>query len=69
MELVEKLEKWIKEHPTEAELPAMNVTTGKTYTIKAIFEKLKAEKEGGVAALTDDELEVKEQISKWIKEV
>jgi hypothetical protein len=69
MDIVEKLEKWIKEHPTEAELPARNVTTGTTYTIRQIFQKLKAEKEGAAVALNVDELEIKEHINKWMKEV
>ena len=69
MELVEKLEKWVREHPKEADLPAMNITTGKVYTIREVLEAIKKEKETRVAIVDKDLLEVKGNIEKWLEEV
>lgn len=69
MELIEKLEKWAREHPKEADLPAMNITTGKVYTIREVLEAIKKEKEMRVPIVDKDLLEVKGNIEKWLEEV
>lgn len=69
MGLIEKLEKWASEHPEEADLPAMNVTTEKVFTIRETLEELKREKETGVKIVDKDLLEVTAHIEKWLEEV
>lgn len=69
MELIEKLEKWVSEHPKEADLSAMNVTTEKTRTTREILEELKKEKKTGVAIVDKEFLEVKSEIEKWLEEL
>lgn len=69
MELIEKLGKWVREHPKEADLPAMNITTGKVYTIREVLEAIKKEKETRVAIVDKELLEVKGNIEKWLAEV
>ena len=69
MELIEKLGKWVREHPKEADLPAMNITTGKVYTIREVIEAIKKEKETRVAIVDKELLEVKGNIEKWLAEV
>lgn len=66
---LEKLEKWINEHPEEADLPAMNITTEKIFTIREVLEKLIKEKETRVAIVDEEFLEVKSQIEEWLEEI
>ncbi len=67
--LIEKLEMWVKKHPKEADLPAMNVTTGKTFTVREVLKGLKKEKKTGIAAVDKEFLEVKSHIKKWLEEI
>lgn len=67
--LIEKLEKWVSEHPKEADLPAMNVTTGKTFTVREVLKEFKKEKKTGVATADKEFLEVKGHIEKWLEEI
>lgn len=67
MDTIELLEKWIDEHPEEADLQAMNISTGRTFSIREVFEDLKKEKESGVAILDEEVLEVKGHIEDWLK--
>lgn len=66
--LIEKLEGWVREHPKETDLPAMNVTTGKTFTVREVLKELKKEKKTGVATVDKGFLEVKGHIEKWLEE-
>lgn len=66
MDLIAKLEKWVKEHPEEADAPTINMTTGKKFTIREIFEELKKEKESGIAIVDEEILEVKNLTEKWL---
>lgn len=69
MDLVEKLEKWISEHPEEADVPTINMTTGKESTIRETYELLKKEKETGARMLDKEMLEMKKDVEKWVEEL
>ncbi|MCK4816450.1 hypothetical protein KA005_11840 [bacterium] len=69
MDLVEKLEKWISEHPEEADVPTINMTTGKESTIRETYELLKKEKETGTRILDKEVLEMKKDVEKWVDEL
>jgi hypothetical protein len=66
---VAKLEKWVDEHPKEADLVAVNMSTEKKFTIRGVLEAVKQEKESGVAIVDKDFIEVKNNISKWLEGV
>ena len=66
---IAKLEKWVDEHPKEADLVTINMTTGKKFTVKGVLEAVKQEKESGVAIADKDFIEVKNNISKWLEGV
>ncbi len=66
---IEKLEKWVNEHPKEADLPAMNITTGKTFTAREVLKELKKEEKTGIATVDKEFLEVKSNIKKWLEEI
>lgn len=66
---VAKLEKWVDEHPTEADLVTVNMKTGKRFTVRSVLEAVKQEKETGVAIVDKDTIEVKNNISKWLEGV
>jgi len=65
---IEKLEKWVKEHPEEADLKAMNITTGQTYTIRAVLEAAKVEK-AGITIADPGLIDVKKKVEDWLEEV
>jgi hypothetical protein len=69
MDTIEKLEKWVEAHPEEADTPAMNVSTERTFTIREVLNELKREKETGVAIVDEELKEVKGHIENWLKEV
>lgn len=62
-----KLEKWINEHPEEADIPHINLTTQKEFTIRGILEILTEGKKAGAAIVDKEVLEIKDQIEKWIE--
>lgn len=66
---VAKLEKWVDEHPKEADLVTVNMSTGNKFTIRGVLEAVKQEKESGVAIVDKDFIEVKKNISKWLEGV
>jgi len=65
-ELVASLERWVEEHPEDAEVKHINLTTMREFTIKEIYEQLKEAQETGVAIIDEEVIEVKEQIRKWV---
>jgi hypothetical protein len=64
--LVEKLEKWVEEHPEEADVPHINLTTQKEFTIRGILSQMVEERKTGFAIVDEEVLEIKDQIAKWI---
>lgn len=66
---IDKLEKWVNEHPEDADAPTINMTTGKEFTIREVLGKLKKAEKEGVEILDKDDLEIKGEIEKWLKEV
>lgn len=66
---IKKLEKWVDEHPEDADAKTINMTTGKEFTIREVLKKLKKADKEGVEILDKDELEIKDQVEKWLKEV
>lgn len=69
MELLEKLEKFVSEHPEAADAPTINLTSGIEFTIREIFDELKREQETGIAIVDPEILEVKSNIERWLEEV
>ncbi|MCD4843113.1 MAG: hypothetical protein K8R25_01365 [Methanosarcinales archaeon] len=69
MKFIEKLEKWVSEHPEAADAPTVNMNTGRETTIRGILEELKKEKETGIAIVDPEILEVKTNIEEWLEEV
>jgi hypothetical protein len=66
---LEKLEKWLNEHSEEADIPVMNISTQKAFTVREVFDQLKQEAETGVKIVDKDLLEVQSNIEQWLKEV
>lgn len=66
---IEKLEKWVNEHPEEADLPVTNMTTGKTSTVREVLDALKVAKASGAKILDKNILEVEENIKQWLEEI
>ena len=64
--LIQKLEKWVQEHPEDANVSHINLTTQKEFTIQGILHQLVEAKKTGSAILDKDTLEIKDQIGKWI---
>lgn len=64
--LIEKLEKWVAEHPEAADAPTINVTTQKEFTIRGILKELIKERDTKVAIVDKETLEIKRQIEKWL---
>ena len=64
--LIEKLEKWVAEHPEAADAPTINVTTQKEFTIRGILNELIKERDTKVAIVDKETLEIKRQIEKWL---
>lgn len=65
-ELLEKLEKWVEEHQEAADVPHINITTQKEFTIRNILGQLKQEQESGIAIVDEETLAIKDQIKSWI---
>ena len=66
---IKKLERWVKEHPEDADALTINMTNGKEFTIRGVLEKLKKAEVEGVEILDKDDLEIENQVDKWLKEV
>jgi hypothetical protein len=64
--LIEKLEKWVKEHPEDADAPHINLTTQREFTIRGILELLIQEKETRVAIVDEEILKIRDEIEKWV---
>ena len=65
--LVSKLEKWVKEHPEEADVPHINLTTQKEFTIRSVLGLLIEEEKTKAAIVDKETLDIKSQIEKWIE--
>jgi len=66
--LVEKLEKWVAEHPDAADAPTIDITTQKEFTIREVLNQLIQERDTGAAIVDEDILKIKRQIAKWLGE-
>jgi hypothetical protein len=66
--LVEKLEKWVREHPEDAEIPHINLTTQREFTIRGILNQMNEEKRTGIATTDREILEIEDLINKWLED-
>ena len=64
--LIEKLEKWVEENPEEADVPHINLTTQKEFTIRGILNQLVEERETGIAMVDEEILEIRNLIETWL---
>jgi hypothetical protein len=64
--LIEKLEKWVEEHPKEADVPHINLTTQKEFTIRGILSQMVEVQKTGLSIVDEEVLGIKDQIAKWI---
>jgi hypothetical protein len=64
--LVEKLATWVEEHPEQADVPHINLTTQKEFTIREVLDRLVEEEDTGVAIVEDEMLELKGLVKDWI---
>lgn len=64
--LVEKLTTWVEEHPEEADVAHINLTTQQEFTIRGVLERLAEEEDTGVAIVEDEMLELKGLVKDWI---
>ena len=64
--LVEKLEKWVEEHPEEADVLHINLTTQREFTIRGILGQMVEEQKTGLAIVDEEALEIKDLIGKWL---
>jgi hypothetical protein len=64
--LIEKLEKWVEEHPEEADVPHINLTTQKEFTIRGILSQMVEVQKTGLSIVDEEVLGIKDQIAKWI---
>jgi len=66
--LIEKLEKWVDEHPEDADIPHINLTTQREFTIRGILDQMIQERATGIAIVDEEVLEIETQIEKWLGE-
>lgn len=64
--LVEELRRWVDEHPEEADIPHINMTTQREFTMRGILDELVREEEMGIAIVDEEVLEIKSEIQRWI---
>lgn len=65
--LIEKLEKWVQDHPKYADAVHINLTTGKKFTIRDILEQVREEKRTGLPIKDRETLEIIGHTEKWIE--
>lgn len=65
---LEKLEKWIDEHPEGAQEPFMNISTQREFKLADILEDLKEQEKTGVSVVDEELLEVVDQVDTWLRE-
>lgn len=76
---INKLKKWIEEHPEEADVKQINLTTGKEFTMREVLnEVVEADNQGvlvkeGVVLLgkvvDKEDLEIIDNTESWIKRI
>jgi len=76
---INKLKKWIEEHPEEADAKQINLTTGKEFTMREVLnEVVEADNQGiilkeGVVVLgkvvDKEDLEIIDNTESWIKRI
>jgi hypothetical protein len=64
--LIATLETWVAEHPEFADVPHINITTWKEFTIRGILNDLINERDTGVKIVDADVLEIKNEVKKWL---
>jgi hypothetical protein len=57
---------WVEEHPEEADVTQINLTTQKEFTLREILDQLVEAKERKTVVLDTEVLEIKEQVQQWI---
>lgn len=63
---IEKLEKWVNEHPKEADAVHINLSTGRKFTIREVLGQMKGEGKMKALMLDPEMSNIKSQISKWL---
>jgi len=76
---IDKLKKWVDEHPEEADAKQINLTTGKEFTMREVLnDVVDADKQGiivkeGVVLLgkvvDKEKLEIIDNTENWIKRI
>ena len=76
---IDKLKKWVDDHPEEADVKQINLTTGKEFTMREVLnEVVEADNQGvilkeGVVILgkvvDKEELEILDNTESWIKRI
>ncbi|MFW9874510.1 MAG: hypothetical protein ACFFG0_15495 [Candidatus Thorarchaeota archaeon] len=78
-ETINKLKKWVEDHPEEADAKQINLTTGKEFTMREVLNEVaEADNQGvilkeGVVilgkTLDKEDLEVIDNTESWIKRI
>lgn len=67
-DLIGRLKKWVEENPKDADVPHINLTTQKEFTIRGILEQMIEEEKTGIAIVDEEVLEIEDLIDKWLEE-
>lgn len=69
MAFIEELGEWVGENPEDADAVTINLTTGREFTVRGIYEQLVAAEEEDVEIVDKEVLEVVDNIQKWLEGV
>jgi ribose 1,5-bisphosphokinase PhnN len=65
-QVLKRLKNWVNEHPEDADVHQINITTQKEFTLRGILDKLHKEQEKQLVILDEGEQEIVGHIDKWL---
>lgn len=65
--LIQKLEAWVSEHPHDADVPHINITTQREFTLRGLLTQLIRERDTRSVVLDDDMKKVKNEVADWLR--
>lgn len=64
---IKKLEKWVKEHPEDADVLHINLTTQKEFTIRGVLHQMIEENKKRIPTVDQEALEIEDMIEEWLE--
>ena len=63
---IQKLENWVNTHPKEADLRSINITTGKSYSVREMLVLFKKEEDTHSYKTDEEHFIIKRQMEAWL---